>query len=101
MNDKAYVECAHIEMVNKIENVGNTGARCITIAAVELLHTSSVRLYSYLPSMQSACAVLYCYPWLLRLCQIIPHYLKDGAIFEGKKRVIKKMYVLVFSATFV
>jgi len=34
--------------------------------------------------MQSACAVLYCHLWPVRVYNIFPHYLINGAIFETK-----------------
>jgi hypothetical protein len=34
--------------------------------------------------MQSACAVLYCHLWPVRLYHIFPHYLINVVIFEGK-----------------
>ena len=50
--------------------------------------------------MQSACAVLYCHLWLVCLYPIFRHYLINGTIF-GKKVTEHKMYVLIFSTTFV
>jgi hypothetical protein len=48
--------------------------------------------------MQSACAILYCHLWSLRLCSVLLNYLINGTIFEGKKR--NKKCVLISSATF-
>ena len=42
----------------------------------------SVCLYSYLSSMQRACAVLYCHLWPVRLSYIFQRYLKYGSFFE-------------------
>jgi hypothetical protein len=40
--------------------------------------------------------------WPAPLYHIFPHYLINGAIFEGKKKVVEhKMCVLIFSATFI
>jgi len=50
--------------------------------------------------MQSACAVLYCHVWPLRLYSIFPHYYINGKIF-GEKVCNRKMCVLIFSTTFV
>jgi hypothetical protein len=50
--------------------------------------------------MQCACAVLYYHLWAARLCNIFPHFLTNGPIFE-KKVIEHKMCVLIFSTTFV
>jgi hypothetical protein len=46
--------------------------------------------------MQCACAVLYCYPWPVRIYNIFPHYLINGTIVE-KKVIEHKTCVLIFS----
>jgi hypothetical protein len=53
--------------------------------------------------MQSACAVLYCYKWALRLYHIFPHYLINGAIFGKKLLNIKCVFwfcLQILSQTF-
>jgi hypothetical protein len=42
--------------------------------------------------MQSACAVLYCHVWPVRLYRIFPHYLINGTIFGKKLLNIKCLY---------
>ena len=46
--------------------------------------------------MQSACAVLY--GNLLRVCSYhtFPHHLQNCTIFEKKKVIERKMYILIF-----
>ena len=46
--------------------------------------------------MQSACAVLYCHLWPVRLYIIFPNYLINGTIFEKKKITEHGMCVLIF-----
>ena len=46
--------------------------------------------------MQSACTVLYCHLWPVRLYHFFWHYLINGAIF-GKDAVELKMCVLIFT----
>ena len=45
-----------------------------------------LRHMPYLSNMQSACAVLYCRLWPLRLYSIFPHHVINGTIFRKKKR---------------
>jgi len=49
--------------------------------------------------MQSACAVLFCRLWPVRLYNIFPRYLENGTIFR-KKDFEHKMRAFIFSATF-
>jgi hypothetical protein len=42
--------------------------------------------------MQSACAVLYCHLWPVRLYHIFPHYLTNGTIFGKKLLDIKCVF---------
>jgi hypothetical protein len=42
--------------------------------------------------MQSACTVLYCHLWPVRLYQRFPHYLINGMIFEKKLLNIKCVF---------
>jgi hypothetical protein len=49
-----------------------------------------------LSNIQSACAVLYCHLWPVRLYRVFPHYLTTGAIF-GKSEY--ETCVLIFSTT--
>ena len=44
----------------------------------------STCLQPYITITQCACAVLYCHLWPARLCNIFPHYLINGTIFEEK-----------------
>ena len=39
--------------------------------------------------MQSACAVLYCYLWPVRLYSIFPHYFTDSALFRNNLLNVK------------
>jgi hypothetical protein len=53
--------------------------------------------------MQSACAVLYCHLWPVRLYHIFPHYLINGTIFGKKLLNIKCVFwfsVQLLSETF-
>jgi hypothetical protein len=50
--------------------------------------------------MQSACAVLYCHLWPVRLYHIFPHYFTNCTIL-GKKVIEHKTCVFIFSAIFV
>ena len=61
----------------------------IIIVAMEkrqIIRILNVCLYPYLSSMQSACAVLYCYLWPVRLNHIFPRYLLNSAIFVGGEK---------------
>jgi len=52
--------------------------------------------------MQSACSILYCHLWPLRLYSIFPHYLINGMIFGKKLLNIKFLFwfsVQLLSAT--
>ena len=49
--------------------------------------------------MQGACAVLY-HLWPVRLYRIFPHYLINGTIFGGEKKVIEEMCVFDFLYSF-
>jgi len=44
--------------------------------------------------MQSACALLHCHLWPVRLYHILPHYLINGTI-TGKKVLEHRMRVLI------
>jgi hypothetical protein len=63
-----------------------------------------VCLYSCLsyPACKSHrfCAILYCHLWPFWLYHIFSHYLINGTIF-GKEIINHKMFVLLFSTTFV
>ena len=59
-----------------------------------------LRYMSQLSSMQSACAVLYCRLWPLRLYSIFPHHVINGTIYR-KKKLLNIKCVLIFSTTFV
>ena len=43
----------------------------------------------------------YCHLWPVRLCNISPRYITNGTILEKKKVTEYKMYILIFSTTFV
>ena len=65
-----------------------------------LLHILRVYLLRYLSRMHSACALLFCHLWPVRLFSTFPHYLTNGTIFR-RKVIEHKMCVLIFSTTFV
>jgi hypothetical protein len=65
----------------------------------QVLHNQSVNLYRYLPSMQCACAVLYCPVCPVPLYRIFPHYLIIATIF-GKKLLNIKCVCLCFLYNF-
>jgi len=72
----------------------NTEARRLTIVPC------SECVCSLLPSMQCACAGLYCHVWPARFYRIFPTLSQTRHDFREK--VIKyKMCVLIFSTTFV
>jgi len=50
--------------------------------------------------MHCACAVLYCHPWNVGLCHILPHYLKNGTILGNKVTEYEKC-ALTSSTTFI
>jgi len=50
--------------------------------------------------MQSACVVLYCHLWFVRL-HIFPHYLMNNTVLEKRKNIEHKMCVLKSSTGFV
>jgi hypothetical protein len=49
--------------------------------------------------MRSACAILYCYPWPVRIYVVFLHYLINGIIFAEEVLDIK--FVLFFSTTII
>ena len=56
----------------------------VAIGKTIILHILSVCLQPQLSGMPSACAVLYCHLWTVRLYRFFPHYLINGTIFEKK-----------------
>ena len=63
--------------------------------------TYCVCLLPYLSSIQSACALLCRQLWPVPLYHIFPHYLINGTIFGGKKKLMNVKCVSTFSTTFV
>jgi len=60
-------------------------------------------LVPYLSSKQSACAVIYCHVWPIRLYHIFPHYLINGVISWKKLLNIKCVFwfsLQILSETF-
>ena len=53
---------------------------------------------AYLSSMQSACAILYCYLYAVWLDHIFPHCLINGTIFV-KKKILTIKVCFDFSTT--
>jgi len=65
------------------------------------LNFESVSVFlSWLPGMQTACAILYCHLWPLWLCHIFPHYHVKDMIFGEKLLNIKCFFFISFT-TFV
>jgi hypothetical protein len=72
----------------------------VSVGKKGITYYDSVPVFlSQLSSMQSACALLYCNMWLLRLYHILPHYLAKGTICGGSHE--HKMCVLIFIQLFV
>jgi hypothetical protein len=81
-------------------NVTLRRLRTVAVGKRKVLRILSVCLQLYLSSVQSACAVLYCHLWPVRLYHILPHYLINRSIF-GRRLLNINVCVLLFSATFV
>ena len=67
--------------------------------AISITYSECVSV-AFPPPLQCACAVLYCHLYPVRLYHIFPHYLVKWRFFL-KKVTDRKMYVLIFSTTFV
>jgi len=59
-----------------------------------------LRHMPYLSNMQSACGILYCRLWPLRLYSIFPHHAINGTILR-KKTLLNTKCVLTFSTALV
>jgi hypothetical protein len=71
----------------------------VTIGVVEkqyVLHFLSTCLQPCIPSVQSACAVLYCHVRPVWLYHVFPHYLTNGTILEGNKSYWTKNRAWIF-----
>jgi len=53
-------------------------------------------ILSVLSRMQSACAMIYCHLWPVRLCHIFPHCYKRHVSQEGGGDIVRKMCFFIF-----
>jgi hypothetical protein len=72
---------------------------CVCVCVYACVRGARARIQSNLPSVQRACAVLYCHLWPLWLHQLFPHYFINGTILI-KKVTERKTCLLIFSTTF-
>ena len=67
--------------------------------AISITYSECVHVFlPHLSSIQSACTLLYCCVWPVRLYHIFPHYLIFGTIF--RKVAERKTWVLIFLTNF-
>jgi hypothetical protein len=97
----------HFRACNQIDQTGNVCATTlrsireiiVVVRKKWLLHILSIGVCvcvsPWLPSMQSACAMLYCYLWPVCLHHTLSHYHINGKIF-WKKYTEQKVWVLFY-----
>jgi hypothetical protein len=74
---------------------------CVSVRAVNRAHRRvqvRARVWPCSSSMQRVCAILNCHLWLLWHHRVFRHYVINGTVFGGEKKLLNTKCVFWFSA---